>query len=64
MSSRVCIKFHYNIFFTFLMVHGLAPNGICSEGGVHVMLLEVGQASHVVLTKSESRNYQRRTQFE
>ena len=36
----------------------------CSEGEVHVMLLEVGQASHVVLTKSESRNYQRQTQFE
>ena len=36
----------------------------CSEGGVHDMLLEVGQASHVVLTKSESRNYERRTQFE
>ena len=36
----------------------------CSEGGAHVMLLEVGQASHFVLTKSESRNYQRQTQFE
>ena len=36
----------------------------CSEGGVHVMLLEVGQASHMVLTKSELPNYQRRTQFE
>ena len=36
----------------------------CSKGGVKVMLLEVGQASHVVLTKSELRQYQCQTLFE
>ena len=33
----------------------------CRKGGVRCMLLEVGQVSCVVLTKSEWRKYQRRT---